>query len=60
MTVASVIVQFVALIVSLAIVQWLAATVLQTNSFWPSIVYAVLYFCVRVFSFARRQRSLSS
>ena len=58
MTLARVVAEIGALLVCLVIIQWLAATVLQTDSFWPSIVYSVLYLGVRTFSLARRQRSL--
>ena len=59
MTLARVIAEIVALIVSLVVVQWLAATLLRTEGFWPAIVYSAIYLSVRAFFFARRPRSAS-
>ena len=58
MTVAKVLAEIVALLVSLVAIQWLATVLLHTQAFWPLMAYTFVYLGVRAFFFARKQRSV--
>ena len=55
MTVARLVAEIVALLVSLVVIQWLASRLLETEGFWPSMVYSAIYIGVRAFLFARKR-----
>ena len=55
MTVARVIAEIVALLVFLVVIQWLASRLLQTDAFWPSVIYSAIYLGGRAFLFARKR-----
>jgi hypothetical protein len=58
MTVAKVLVEIVALLVSLVAIQWLSTVLLGTRAFWPLMAYTLVYLGIRTFFFARKQRSV--
>ena len=59
MTVVRLVAEVVALLVSLVVVQWLASRLLETEGFWPSVIYSAIYLGVRVYLFARRRSDVA-
>ena len=45
------------LLLVLVLVEWLSTVFLQTRAFWPLMVYAAIYLCIRAAFVARKTRS---
>ena len=56
MTVARLVAEIVALLVSLVVIQWLASRLLETEGFWPSMVYSAICIGIRAFLFGKNTR----
>jgi uncharacterized membrane protein len=49
--------EIVGLLVVLVVVEWLSTVFLHTRAFWPLMIYAAIYLCVRVALLARKARA---
>jgi len=58
LTTARVVAEIVAFLVFLLVIEWLSTRLLQTDNFWPRVVYIAIYIGVRAVLFARKSRSL--
>lgn len=52
--------EIVGLLLLLVLIEWLVTTFLNTRAFWPLMIYAALYMCVRAALFARKLRAAES
>jgi len=52
--------EIVAMLILVVVIQWLAATVLQTKGFWPSLIGSAIYLCGRMAYRAIKPREPSS
>ena len=41
------------------VIEWLATRFLGTNAFWPLMILAAIYLCIRGLSLARKKRRAS-
>ncbi len=53
----AVVAEVAGLVLVLVVIRWLEATLTQTRSFWPLIVYSAIYLGVRAAMLARKARS---
>jgi len=51
--------EIVGLVVAAAVIEWLATRFLGTNAFWPLMILAAIYLCIRGLSLARKKRRAS-
>ena len=54
--ISAVVAEVAGFIVILVVIRWLEATLTQTRSFWPLIVYSAIYLGVRAAMLARKDR----
>ena len=59
LTITALVAEIVGLVVAAAVIEWLATRFLGTNAFWPLMILAAIYLCIRGLSLARKKRRAS-
>jgi hypothetical protein len=59
MTKTAVVAEIVAMVILLTLVNWLSTTFLQTKTFWPLMLYSVIYLVARGAFLAVKMRTSS-
>jgi len=60
LTISALVVEILGLVIGVVVIEWLSTRFLGTNAFWPLMILAAIYLCIRGLALARKNRRAST